>query len=315
MNQQNLSQTRVIDPILTEVARGYGAPNARIANILFPIVSVGARAGTILSFGPDSFRLVNTARAPGANTKRIKLGYDSGKYALVDHRLEGEVPIEHEEEADAVPGIDLGSMAVNTVQDVMGNEREKLAADLALNPANYAPSNKTSLSGTSKWSDPASDPISDINDAKEVVRSKIGKKPNVLEVGPRVLIALRNHPKILDRISTTVDRVPATIEQLQRLLEIQTIVEGEATYHDGTEFKDMWGLDALLAYTTPASMQRRGSPNFGYTYQLKDRPIVEEPYFEKNPQTWYSPVSDAYQPVLVGATAGFLFTGAAAPAA
>lgn len=315
MPQENLSQVRVIDPILTEVARGYGTPNARIASILFPIVPVGARAGTILSFGPDSFRLVNTARAPGANTKRIQLGYASGKYSLVDHRLEGEVPIEHEEEANAVPGIDLGSMAVNTVQDVMGNEREKLAADLALNPANFPAANKTTLSGTSKWSDPASDPIGDINDAKEVVRSKIGKKPNVLTLGPRVLTALRNHPKILDRISITVDRVPATLEQLQRLLEIQQIVEGESTYHDGTDFKDMWGLDALLAYTTPASMQQRGSPNFGYTYQLRDRPIVEEPYFEKNPQTWYYPVSDAYQPVLTGPTAGFLFTGAAAPAA
>lgn len=314
MPQENLSKVRVIDPILTEVARGYGAPNARIANVLFPIVPVGVRAGTILSFGPESFRLVNTARAPGANTKRIQLGYASGKYSLVDHRLEGEVPIEHEEEANAVPGIDLGSMAVNMVQDVMGNEREKLAADLALNPANYPAVNKTTLSGTSKWSDPASDPFADINEAKEVVRSKIGKKPNVLEVGPRVLMALRNHPKILDRISVTVDRVPATIEQLQRLLEIQQIVEGEATYYDGTDFKDMWGLDALLAYTTPASMQQRGSPNFGYTYQLKDRPIAEEPYFEKNPQTWYYPVSDAYQPVLVGATAGFLFTGAAAAA-
>lgn len=312
MSQENLSQVRVIDPILTTVARGYGSPSAKIAGILFPLVPVGARAGTILSFGVESFRLVNTARAPGANTKRIRLGYASGKYSLVDHRLEGEVPIEHEEEAAAVPGIDMGAMAVNTVQDVMGNEREKLAADLALNPANYPDGNKETLSGTSKWSDPASDPFSDINDAREAIRSKIGKKPNVLTLGPKVLLALRNHPKILDRISITTDRVPATLEQLQRLLEITQIVEGEATYHDGTNFQDMWGKDALLAFTTPASMQQRGSPNYGYTYQLKDRPIVEEPYFEKNPQTWYYPVSDAYQPVLVGATAGFLFTGAAA---
>lgn len=312
MPQENLSQVRVIDPILTEVARGYGSPNAKIASILFPIVPVGARAGSILAFGPDSFRLVNTARAPGANTKRIQLGYASGKYALVDHRLEGAVPIEHEEEAAAVPGIDMGAMAVNTVQDVMGNEREKLAADLARNPANYPSSNKETLSGASKWSDPSSDPFTDLNDAREAIRSKIGKKPNVLTLGPKVLLALRNHPKILDRISITTDRVPATLEQLQRLLEIAQIVEGEATYHDGTDFQDMWGKDALLAYTTPASMQQRGSPNYGYTYQLKDRPIVEEPYFGKNEQTWYYPVSDAYQPALVGATAGFLFTGAAA---
>ncbi|WP_278534960.1 major capsid protein [Delftia acidovorans] len=312
MPQPNLSDLRVVDPILTEVARGYGSPNAKIASILFPVVQVGQRAGTILVFGPDSFRLVNTARAPGANTKRIQLGYGKGQYALVDHRLEGEVPIENEEEAQAVPGIDMGAMAVNTVQDVMANEREKQAADLARDAANYPPENKEALSGSSKWSHPDSNPASDINDAKEAIRKKIGKKPNVMTLGPRVLTALRNHPKLLDRISVTSDRVPATIDQLQRLLEIDRIVEGEATYYDGTGFQDMWGLDAILAYTTPASMQQRGSPNYGYTYQLKDRPQVEEPYFEKNPQTWYYPVSDAYKPVLVGATAGFLFQGAAA---
>lgn len=309
--QPNLSDVRVIDPILTEVARGYGSPNAKIASILFPIVSVKQRGGTILTFGPESFRLVNTARAPGANTKRIQLGYAKGEYSLVDHRLEGEVPLENGDEAQTVPGIDLGAMAVNTVQDVMANEREKLAADLARNPANYPTENKAALSGTSKWTDPNSNPAEDINEAKEVIRKKIGKKPNVMTVGPKVLSALRNHPKILDRISVTVDRVPATIDQLQRLLEIDRIVEGEATYYDGNGFQDMWGLDAILAFTTPASMQQRGSPNYGYTYQLQDRPQVEEPYFEKNPQTWYYPVSDAYRPVLVGATAGFLFQGAA----
>lgn len=310
--QPNLSDVRVIDPILTEVARGYGSPNAQVASILFPIVSVKQRGGTILTFGPESFRLVNTARAPGANTKRIQLGYAKGEYSLVDHRLEGEVPLENGDEAQAVPGIDLGAMAVNTVQDVMANEREKLAADLARNPANYPTENKAALSGTSKWSDPNSNPAEDVNEAKEVIRKKIGKKPNVMTLGPKVLTALRNHPKILDRISVTVDRVPATIDQLQRLLEIDRIVEGEATYYDGNGFQDMWGLDAILAFTTPASMRQRGSPNYGYTYQLQDRPLVEEPYFEKNPQTWYYPVSDAYRPVLVGATAGFLFQGAAA---
>jgi len=313
MAQQTPAQARVIDPILTEIARGYGRPTARVANILFPIVQVNARGGTILSFGPDSFRLVNSARAPGANTKRIKLGYESGKFALVDHRLEGEVHLELDEEAQAVPGIDQGEMAVNMVQDVMSNEREKLAADLALDPNNYSADNKETLTGDDQWTDPDSDPFAAINHARNVIRSKVGRKPNVLEVGPSVLSALRTHPKILDRLSTAADRPPATIEQLQRLLEIETIVEGEATYFDGSKFVDMWGNDAVLAYTTKASVQQRGAPNYGYTYQLAGRPDVEEPYFERNTQTWYYPVNDAYAPVLVGAAAGFLFKNAAVP--
>lgn len=311
MQQQTPGQARVIDPILSAVARGYRSPKARIADLLFPIVTVGQRAGRIIAFGPDDFKLVSTKRAPGANTKRVQYGYASDPYSLVDHRLEGGVPVELQEEAQAVPGIDLISTAVQRVQNTMALEREYIAAQLARNAANYPSGNKVALSGTSRWSDPASDPFTDIMDAKEVIRSKTGEKPNVLTLAPKVMTALRTHPKVLDRLSTASDRPPATIQQLQALFELQQVVEAESIYHDGTQFQDVWGKDAILAFTTPASMQEMGSPNFGYTYQLAGRPAVEEGYFDNNTNTWYYPVSDACQPVFAGPTAGFLFADAA----
>ncbi|GKS96945.1 hypothetical protein [Acidovorax sp. SUPP2825] len=313
MPQPTPSQVRQQDPILTEVARGYRSPKAAVANVLFPIVSVGVRAGRILSFGPDDFKLVSTARAPGANTKRVQFGYASDKFSLVDHRLEGSVPLELQEEAEAVPGIDLSSNAVRRVQNVMALEREKMAADLARDASRYDAANKVTLSGNSQWDNPASDPFTDIMDAKEVIRSKTGERPNVLEVAPKVLTGLRTHPKVLDRMSTASDRPPATLQQLQALFELQQIVSGEAVYHDGNAFQDIWGVDAILAFTTPAPMQEMGSPNFGYTYQLTGRPTVEEGYYDENTNTWYYPVSDAYQPVFAGPSAGFLFKNAVAP--
>lgn len=312
MPQATPGQARVVDPILSAVARGYRSPKAAVASVLFPIVPVGLRAGRIISFGPDDFKLVNTARAPGANTKRIQFGYAGENYSLVDYRLEGAVPNELQEEASNGPGIDLSSNAVRRVQNTMALEREKQAADLARNEARYGAGNKETLSGTSQWSDPASDPFTDIMDGKESIRAKIGERPNVLTLGPKVLTALRTHPKVLDRLSTASDRPPATIQQLQALFELQQIVEGEAVYHDGTQFLDVWGKDAILAYTTPASMQEMGSPSFGYTYQLEGRPMVEEGYEERNANSWFYPVTDAYQPVLAGATAGFLFKSAVA---
>jgi hypothetical protein len=312
MPQATPGQARVVDPILSAVARGYRSPKAAVANVLFPIVTVGLRAGRIISFGPDDFKLVNTARAPGANTKRIQFGYAGENYSLVDYRLEGAVPNELQEEASNGPGIDLSSNAVRRVQNTMALEREKQAADLARNEARYGAGNKETLSGTSQWSDPASDPFTDIMDGKESIRAKIGERPNVLTLGPKVLTALRTHPKVLDRLSTASDRPPATLQQLQALFELQQIVEGEAVYHDGSQFQDVWGKDAILAYTTPASMQEMGSPSFGYTYQLEDRPMVEEGYPDRNANSWFYPVTDAYQPVLAGATAGFLFKSAVA---
>lgn len=312
MPQPTLGQTRVIDPMLTAVARGFRAQRPSVADVLFPVVSVGARAGRIMSFGPDDFKLMNTVRAPGAGTKRVQFGYASTSFALVDHRLEGAVPIELQEEARAVPGIDLASLAIRRVTNLMALEREKMAADLARNASNYESTNKATLSSTGQWSHADSNPFKAIGDAKEVIRSQTGERPNVLTVGPKVLSALRNHPAVMARLSTATDKPPATIAQLQALFELDQIIEGQAIYHTGTAFADVWGSDAVLAYTTPASMQEMGSPNYGYTYQLADRPIVEQAYFGENENTWYYPYTDAYQPVLAGASAGFLFKAAVA---
>lgn len=313
MPQMTPSQARVIDPILTEVARGYGGNQSAVADVLFPIVPVAQRAGRVISFGADDFKLYTTTRAPGANTRRVQFGYASDTYALADYSLEGAVPVELMQEADAVPGIDLGANAVRSVRNIMSLEREKQAADLALNASNYGGSNKVTLSSNDRWdvyNHTDSNPYQDINTGKEAVRGQIGRRPNVLVVGPKVLSALRSHPKILDRLSTATDRPPATLAQLAALFELERVIEGGAVYHNGTAFVDVWGTYALLAYTTPASLAEMGSPNLGYTYQLNDYPIVEDPYFDRNTKSWYYPVTDARVPVLAGAAAGYLITTA-----
>lgn len=310
MPQQTPAQARVIDPILTEIARAAAVQSSPVADILFPIVPVGARAGRIIVFGNEDFKLVNSARAPGSNTKRVEFGYSSGTFSLVDYSLEGSVPIEVLQEGQAVPGLDHATMAITKVRNMQGLEREKQAADLALNAASYGSNNKLTLSGADRWdqyAETASDPIADIQAAREAVRSQIGVRPNVLTLGPKVLTALRSHPKILDRLSTASDRPPATLAQLAALLEVERVVEGGMIYHNGTAFVDVWGTFAHLAYVTPRSMQEMGSPSFGYTYQLQGYPEAEESYYERNAKTWYFPVTDARQPVLAGASAGFLF--------
>lgn len=312
MAGQSLAQDRVVDPILSAVARGYKPNNAMVAEALFPIVEVGVRAGFILSFGPEDFKLINTARAPGANTKRVQFGYGKDRFSLIDHSLEGLVPKERMQEAAAVPGIDLAERAIYGVQSLMSREREWQAASLAMNAANYDASNKVTLSGSDRWDDPTSDPFEVINGARETIRQRTGVKPNKMVLAPKVLTALRSHPKILDRLSTASDRPPATIAQLQALFEIPEIVEADSVYYDDATktFVDMWLTSVVLAYTVPASQAEYGSPSYGYTYRLTGMPEVEEPYQERNPKSWLYPVTDAYQAVLAGASAGFLISSA-----
>lgn len=311
--QMNPSQARVIDPILTAVARGYESQFPLIANVLFPTVSVNQRGGTIITFGREQFQVLDTRRAPGSDTKSIDIGYGKSTYALVDNRLMGKVPVEIMEEASAVPGIELGAKTVSVVQDKMSLEREVNSAALARAAGAYAASNKVTLAGADLWTAATSAPFVIIEAAKEAVRKKIGRRPNVMVLGPAVLTALRIHPDVLGKLSTSTDRNPATVAQLQALFEIALIVEGQSIVDTNGTFSDVWGNDAVLAYVTPKSLQEMGSQNYGYTYQLASRPIVEESYLDRGKNSFMYPVSDASQVVLTSADSGYLIKNAVAP--
>ena len=310
MSQMNPAQARVIDPILTAIALGFESQLPLVADVLFPVVPVQQRGGTIITFGREQFQVTDTRRAPGADTKSIDIGYGSGRYSLVDNRLMGKVPVEIMEEASAVPGIDLASKTVMVVQGKMALEREVHAAALARAAGSYAAGNKVTLSGSDLWTAPTGKPFVVIEAAKEAVRKKTGRRPNVMVLGPAVLTALRIHPAVLDKLSTSTDRNPATVAQLQGLFEVDRIVEGQAITDNAGTFSDVWGNDAILAYVTPKSLQEMGSQNYGYTYQLAGRPIVEEGYLDRGKNSFMYPVSDASQVVLTSADSGYLIKNA-----
>ncbi|MCB1738709.1 MAG: hypothetical protein KDH20_02005 [Rhodocyclaceae bacterium] len=312
MSQMTASQARVVDPILTEIARGY--KNAQmIGSTLFPTVPVGQRGGKIITFGKEDFQLYATGRAPGANTKRVNYGYTGSSYALDQHALEGQVPFELMADARAVPGIDMGRVAVVKTQNIIALRLEKAQADLATTAGNYAASNKVTLSGTDQFSNlTASDPIDVIETAKEAVRAKVGRKANTVVIGAAVMAKLRQHTKIIDRIKYTGRDVP-TPELLASLFGVDRVVVGEAVYADAAgAFSDVWGKSVVVAYTDTSGLADMGVPSYGYTYRLSGYPVVEQPYQDRNAKSWIYPVTDECAPVIAGAEAGYLISAAVA---
>lgn len=311
--QMTPSQARLVDPVLTAIARGYTHIFAPVAQILFPIVTVGARGGKVTEFGTDDFRLVNSARAPGAATKRVQFGHAGADYSLTDHSLEGMVIREVGQEA-AVVGIDQYQRTIRGVQRLMDIERENQAAAIATNASNYGSGNKTEYStGADQWNDPTSDPVGDVRAAREAIRSSIGVYPDTLTVSPKVHTALEVHPDILATLRDT-DIKMATLEQIARALKVDRVVVGDGTYHNGTAFVDIWGRDAVLAYTRVATLNDGGSPAYGYTYQLEDHPFVEPTYEDRSHKAEIVPITDCRKPVLAGSVAGFLFKNVVAAA-
>jgi hypothetical protein len=314
MTQLSLSAARVIDPILTTIAQGY--ENAEfVGSSLFPAVPVGQRGGKILQFGKESFMVYDTARAPGGAVKRLTLGYAGLPFALTDHALAAVVPVEEQEEAIAVPGVNMASASVATVQDVMRLRLEYEQSTLATTAANYGAANKVTLAGTSQWSDittGVSDPIANIETAKDAIRSQIGKRPNTVIMGAAVFKMLRQHPKIIDRIKYTGRDVPTT-DLLAALFGVSRVLVGDAVVSDDLGvFTDVWGKFVVVAYTEMGSRADRGRPTFGYTYQLTGYPFVESPRYDGDTRSWLYDVADAVKPVIVAASAGYLISGAVA---
>lgn len=310
----NTRTAAVIEPILSTHARGYR--NAEfIAHLVFPRVSIPNRAMRVIKFGKEAFRMMNTRRAPGADKKRVQYGYASDPVALIQDALEGVVPIEHMEEAGTVPGIDLATGAINMVLDIIDLGHEYEAAQLARTAGNYAAGNRVALTGADRWSDDTSDPQGDVDEAKEVIRRKIGRYPNTLTLGPSAFNALKRHPKVKEQFKYT-GRDSITAEMLAAFFDLKKVIVGKAVYlpetaTDADAATDVWGDDAILTYT-PDAGDNFQVPSYGYTYDLRGYPQVKKPYEEKRNDSWIYPTTTERRVILTGAEGGFLFQNAGA---
>ncbi len=317
MPQMTLAQARVINPVLTSIAQGI-QQNSLIGAALFPMVDVSQRAGNIITFGREDFmQYSGLVRSPGGATKRVQVGYSGSTYALVDYSLEGSLPIETMQEAQASANgfsVDIASLTLQKTISIMSLRLEIAQAALATTLNNYPAANRTTLSGTAQWSDYSgtSSPAAVVETGKEAIRAATGKRPNVLVLGPIVFARLRQHPQIRDYIKYA-NREVATTAILAEFFGVQQVIVGDGVQAtDAGVLSDIWGRHAILAYTEMATLANLGAPTFGYTYNLSGYPLVEEPYFDRQHKTWFFPVTRSEAPVIAASSAGYFIQNAVA---
>lgn len=306
----NTDQARVIDPVLTQTAQGYSHAD-RVGMTLFPFADIAQRGGTVLQFGKESFRKTNARRAPGADTQTIQLGHRGKAFSLVQDALNATVPREHLQDADTVPGIDLGASAIRTVMNNMTLALECEQAEIATTLDTYREDNRRTMAEAEKWTNPDSDPQADMEAAKDAVRARIGVEPNNMVLSKPGFTALKKHPKIKDQFKYTSSE-SITVAMLAAYFELEKLAVGKSVIlesaADDAGFVDVWGNDAVLAYV-PTDTMGFEEPSFGYTYRLKGHPFVEQPYWDNSKKSWVYGVTFDRLPLLTGVDAGFLFKG------
>lgn len=299
-----LKQLRIVDPVLTALARGYR--NAQfVGESLFPIAYMEKEAGVIPLFGKEAFRLWDTERAIRAESN-VMTPDDVGELDVVLREHDLSYPVDYREQAESM--FDAERRGSKRVVDAIDLRREVACAALAQNPATYLAGAKVTLAGASQWSNGGGDPIAVVEAGKEVVRARIGIRPNTCTMGASVYASLKFHPKLWAALGADEKKL-ITIEHLKVLFGVESIFIGEALAGD-TVTADIWSDNLTLAYVAkPAAGEQSDyeTPSFGYTLRRKGMPEIDA-YDGVGGKVRYVRNTDIYKPVVVGADAAYLIS-------
>lgn len=307
MATSRLDDLRMVDPVLSTVAQGY-SNLAMVGEHLFPSVLVNKIKGKYPFFGAEAFIVRDTERAIRANSNRIPPS-DVTMEEFETQENDIEMGIDYIEEEESPDSYKYEHRVTKQLMDIILLGKEKDAADLAQNTANYNASNVETITSGTAFNDYTNDtnPITVIKDAMSTVRGKITRFPNTMIIGASTYHIILEHPDVIEKIKYSgVSKVNTQI--LSEILDIPNIFVGMSVYSDdGETFSDVWGDNIILAYVDRNEKVSRSefNPSFGYTFQREGKPEVDT-YYENGGKMKVIRCTDNYDVKLTSPDAGFI---------
>ncbi|MBS0354024.1 MAG: hypothetical protein JSR83_09010 [Proteobacteria bacterium] len=312
LNEIRLKQ----NPILTSLLLGMGQ-GTLIAEKLFPRLPQALSSVMLAKVGDERSRKYNLRRAPGTPTKRVDIKYDGNTYTVEEYSVEVPIPRELLRESDESRRLNVGNyldisrIAMVTANDILGLDYELEVAGVATNAATYAAGHVLALAGATKWSTDTGTPVDDVENAANVIRKKIGKRPNKLTFSADAFQAVKSNIQVRSYLPDSQMGAP-TLEQLKVIFNVDEIVVGDAIWKDETDTgQDVWGNNAILAYV-PRIANASGDislaePGFGFTNVIDGHPFAETPYYEGSTKSWIYGATFERRANVAYNTAAFLF--------
>lgn len=305
------------NPILTSLLLGLGQGKF-IAEALFPRLPQVLSGVTLAKLSDERMKKYNLRRAPGGTTKRIDIKFEGVTYTVDQYAVDVPIPRELIRESDESRKLNVGNyldiskIAMSTAMQVLGLDYEIEVATLATDVNTYASGHVVALAGGTKWSAATGTPVTDIRAAAEVIRKKIGMRPNKLTLSADAFFALTTNAEVKGYLPNT-NTGPATLEQLKTILNVPEIVIGDAVWKDDAGVgQDVWGNNAILAYV-PSIGGSSGDislaePGFGFTNVIEGHPFAETPYYDSGSKSWVYGATYERRPNVAYDEAAFLFT-------
>ena len=252
-----------------------------IADLVLPRSPVGAREFKWMKMNPSQMFSPPESKV-GRKGVPQEIEYSGTEEAsfVEDHGYDSLVPFE--DITSAPPGYDPIGVHVTGNTQQLALKREKRVADLIFNLNTYPTANRTTLSGTSQFSDYSnSDPYTTIMTALDGMLMR----PNIGVIGRLGLSKLRVHPKITAALapSTTGNTLtvngqgaPASLQALADLFELDQIIVGESFINTAKEgqtasMSRCWGKHMAFLHQNPIATVRGEAITFGFTAEYGNR--------------------------------------------
>jgi hypothetical protein len=146
-------------------------------------------------------------------------------------------------------------------------EKEKAIADFVQAYAAYSSTNKAALAGNYLWNSGHADsaPSTNIETAREAVRSMIGIYPNSIMMGADVWAALKFHHDYTDKMKYTNDKMVSP-EFVKQMHQFQNFYVGSSMQlNSAGAFVDLWSSYCVVFYKPAGDTPKLDEPSFGYT--------------------------------------------------
>jgi hypothetical protein len=260
-----------IDPDLTSLAVSY-RNEAMVADLVLPRVRVGKQEFKWFRNSlTDDFTVPDTRVGRKSRPNMVETGGTEVSDSTVDYGLEDAVPMADMQNADSRYN-PLARAAVY-ITNLLELDREVRVATALTTLATYPSAQRTTLSGTSQWSDfTNSSPASAILTAMDAMIMR----PNVLVIGQQVATQLMQHPKVVQIVNKTSQASGiVTLEAFAAALGLERVVVGQSWVNNAKKgqtasYARAWGKHAALLRVDNLADASRGS-TFGFTAQWGDR--------------------------------------------
>jgi len=245
----------VADKKLTAIALGY-KNEGFIADMVAPRTPVLSETFKWTEYNSDEMLTIpNTMVGRKGRVNQVEFTATEKSDSVLDYGLEDVIPMADVNAAKGHPSINPEGNISLKLSELISLGREKRIANTVMNAANHT--HNEVITGTDKWTDPASKPIEQITDAMNTPLVT----PNTLVLGVSEALALRRNVQIVKAFHGNDGQeglVPLSF--IEQLFNVKILV-GVSRHNSQREgqtavIERLWTGGAALLYIKPAAQLR-----------------------------------------------------------